>query len=390
MKVLEVTTLFPRWSNDSRGPIVYETMKALKNLGVDITVISQHGPRCHTWEEMEGIKVYRPRYFWPDSLEVLHDIGGGLPAAWERKKWTRMLFPFLLLAQTIAVRRLAPSHDLVHTQFTISAAAAVLSERFHHKPIVATVRGSDIYRIPKYPCGREFTRLTLSKCRKITTMSKHLLQTTIDLGIPKEKIEYIPPPIDFECFHSGPWEDREPFIVFIGSLIKRKGPDILIESYQKVASQFPEYTLIIVGSGPEENALLEQAENLGLNGKIKFIPRLSNTEVARLLRKSRLFVLPSLEEALGMVVVESLASGTPVIGTNVGGIPEVVPSSAGKLVAPNNPDELSEAICHLLNNVDELKAMSIYAENWARNNFISHKQNALELKEIFENVLINV
>ncbi len=389
MKVLEVTTLFPRWLNDSRGPIVYETMKALKKLGVEITVINQHGPGCKTWEELEGIKVYRPRYFWPNKLEVLHDIGGGLPAAWEKKKWTRVLFPFLLLAQTKAVLKLAPYFDLVHTQFTISAAAAVLSEHFHQKPIVATVRGSDIYRIPKYPGGKEFTRLALSKCKKITLMSKDLLYTTTNLGIPREKFEYIPPPIDFAKFHSGPWEEREPLIVFIGSLIKRKAPDVLIKAYKKVSSQYPDYTLIMVGSGPEKKSLLELVEILGLNDKIRFIPRLSSAEVSQLLRKSRLFVLPSIEEALGMVVVEALASGTPVVATNVGGIPEVTPIKAGKLVAPNDPEELSETICSMLNRVDKLKEMSIYAENWARNNFISHQQNALRLKEVFENVLLN-
>jgi len=389
MKVLEVTTLFPRWSNDSRGPIVYETTKALKKLGVDITVINQHGPGCKTWEELEGIKVYRPRYFWPDKLEVLHDIGGGLPAAWEKKKWTRVLFPFLLMAQAIAVLRLAPYYDLVHTQFTISAAAAVLGEHFHQKPIVATVRGSDIYRIPKYPGGKEFTRLALSKCNKITLMSKDLLNTTVKLGISSDKFESIPPPIDFETFYPNKWEEREPYVVFIGSLIKRKGPDVLIEAFKKVSLLFPDYTLIIVGTGPEEQNLLEQVQRLGLEGRLKFISHLVPFEIANLLRRSRLLVLPSLEEALGMVIVESLASGTPVVATNVGGIPEVLPSQAGILVSPNDPYELSDAICYLLGHPAELELMSKFGESWARSNFISHQQNALRLKSLFENVLQN-
>jgi len=387
MKVLEVTTLFPRWKNDSRGPIIYKTAKELHNLGIEVTVINQHGPNCETWEEMEGIRVYRPHYFWPNKLEILHNIGGGLPAAWEKYKWTRILFPFLLVAQTIAIIKLAPRHDIIHAHFTIPAAAAILSSLFHRKPVVATVRGSDIYRIPKYNLGRIFTRITLNKCKKITLMSRDLLEETWRIGITKEIIKYIPPPIDFENFPSGPWGDREPNILFVGSLIKRKAPDILITAFSKVSSKFPDYQLTIVGSGPEEKLLHEQARALEINDKVRFIPCLSPSEIAMLMRKSRLFVLPSLEEALGMVIVEALASGTPVIGTHVGGIPEVIPPEAGILVKPNDPDDLANAISSMLERPDQLKIQGEYAENWARQNFLTQKENAIRLREVFEEVL---
>jgi len=164
---------------------------------------------------------------------------------------------------------------------------------------------------------------------------------------------------------------------------------VLIEAFKKVSLLFPDYTLIIVGTGPEEQNLLEQVQRLGLEGRLKFISHLVPFEIANLLRRSRLLVLPSLEEALGMVIVESLASGTPVVATNVGGIPEVLPSQAGILVSPNDPYELSDAICYLLGHPAELELMSKFGESWARSNFISHQQNALRLKSLFENVLQN-
>lgn len=384
MKILEVTTLFPRWAGDGRGPIILLIARALQKEGAEVLVISQHGPKSTSRENIDGVTVFRPRYMWPAKYEILQETGGGLPAAWEKKPVSRLLFPLLLIAQMSAILRFAKHYDVIHAQFTIPAMAATLTKPFHRKPIVTTVRGSDIYRIPKFTFGKLFNRIALGGSDKITVMSKDLQQATVALGIPESKFEYLPPPIDLERFQSAEWKDREPLILYIASLIPRKGPRFLIEAFKKIEQRFPNYRLIMIGSGPEEGMLKELVTQLDIREKVQFIPSQTQEQVADWLRRASLFVLPSLEEALGMVAVEALASGTPVVGSRVGGIPEVITPETGRLVTPGDADELAITISSLLESPEVLEQMSKNARPWVEANFYSHEQNARHLLRIFD------
>ena len=388
LKILEVTTLFPRWQGDWRGPIIWQIACALQRKGVDVTVISMHGPGSPREEVVDGVRILRPRYMWPTRYEVLQGTGGGLPAAWEKRPWTRLLFPLLLISQTIAILRHARDVDLIHAQFTIPAMAASLGKPLHKKPIVATVRGSDIYRIPMIPGGKLFNQIALGGCEKITVMSRDLsLATQKQIGVPAEKIEYLPPPINMERFWPIPWQNRKPLLVYTASLIPRKGPIYLIEAFAEVLKSFPDYRLVMVGRGPEEERLKQAALANGSYEKIEFISELNQEDLAQLLRQAQLFVLPSLEEALGMVAVEAMASGTPVVGSNVGGIPEVVQPDTGALVPPGDSKALADAICVLLKDQSELQEMGSKARQWVLENFYTHDQNAEHLVRIFNDIL---
>jgi glycosyltransferase involved in cell wall biosynthesis len=383
LKILEVSTLFPRWKGDSRGPIIYQIAQNLQALGHKVSIVNMHGPGSLSYEIIDGIEIFRPRYFWPTRCEILQNTGGGLPSAWEKYPLSRLLFPPLLIAQAIAILRLAEDYDIIHAHFTLPAMAATLGKPIHQKPIVATVRGSDIYRIPKYPFGRLFNQVALSGCEKITVMSHDLGEATKELGIPSFKFEYTPPPINIERFSDFPWEQRKPQIVYIASLIPRKGPDVLLKAFQKAVKQIPQFKLIMVGSGPMEQELKLFASENGLSDQVEFIPILSQEDVAKLLQTSKLFVLPSYEEALGMVVVEALASGTPVIASRVGGIPEAVSPDNSVLVNPGDSNELADAMIRLLVDEDELIQRNRSARPWVEEHFYSHQQNALHLQRIF-------
>lgn len=387
MNILEISTLFPRWPGDSRGPIILKIAQALNRLGHRVGVINMHGPNSKSYECWDGIEIFRPRYFWPDRFESLQDTGGGLPAAWEKRPFTRLLFPLLLLAQAKAIIAHAKDYDVLHAHFTIPAMAAVLTKPIHRKPIVVTVRGSDVYRIPKYPLGKTFNHIALSKCDKITAMSHDLLNEVRAAGIPSGKLEYIPPPIDLEKFPPGIWDKREPIILYVASLIERKGPRILIEAFHRIAEEFPSFRLVMVGKGPEAPQLNQLAVDLNLKNRIEFIEYLTQDQVADLMRRATLFVLPSLEEALGMVIVEALASGLPVIGTNAGGIPEVVTPDVGMLVPPGDAPALAEAMRTLLSNPGTLAQMSERAPKHVRLHFYTHDQNAAHLVSLFSSLI---
>ena len=119
-----------------------------------------------------------------------------------------------------------------------------------------------------------------------------------------------------------------------------------------VHQALPEARLVMVGEG-DERARLEQT--IAANEMVDYV-RLAGTQtqsaVAELMRESRLFVLPSIEEGQGVVLMEALASGTPCVGTRVGGIPDVVTEDVGRLVEPGDAPALAEAIRAYLTDMD--------------------------------------
>lgn len=128
-----------------------------------------------------------------------------------------------------------------------------------------------------------------------------------------------------------PW--HRPYIFAFGRLEKIKGYDMLIEAYS-ILKQKDEYDLLIAGDGSQKEALTLQIKELGLKGKAHLIGRKNPDEIVQFASNSELNVIPSLRESFGIVALEAIASGRPVVATRAGGIPEIMSERYGVLVAP--------------------------------------------------------
>jgi len=126
----------------------------------------------------------------------------------------------------------------------------------------------------------------------------------------------------------------------------------LLQAMRLVHQALPEAKLVLVGEG-DQRARLEQfiAENV-MADYVRLAGTQPQSTVAELMRESRLFVLPSIEEGQGVVLIEALASGTPCVGSRVGGIPDVVTEDVGRLVEPGDASALAEAIRAYLTDTD--------------------------------------
>jgi glycosyltransferase involved in cell wall biosynthesis len=132
----------------------------------------------------------------------------------------------------------------------------------------------------------------------------------------------------------------------VGRLVERNGVDDLIEALALLDRD--RYQLEIVGTGPHEDALRERVRRLGLERQVRFTGWLDPIQVARRYRESDLFTLVPRVESFGNSFLEALASGLPIVGTNVDAIPELVEHSRnGMLVTPRRPRELAHAISYL-------------------------------------------
>ena len=134
-------------------------------------------------------------------------------------------------------------------------------------------------------------------------------------------------------------------ILCVGNLVSVKGHSYLIDAMQIVTRKRDDVILIIVGSGFLMKKLQKKAMELGLNGKILFIGEKKHEEIPIWMNACDVLVLPSLNEGFPTVIPEAMACGKPVIATYVGGVPEAISSSElGTLVAPKDPEALSQAI----------------------------------------------
>lgn len=153
-----------------------------------------------------------------------------------------------------------------------------------------------------------------------------------------------------EEINAGLVAPREPFVLSVGQLAPRKGQIFLVEAFSRIASRFPEWRLVLVGSSePEyERELRRRVARAGLAGRVELVgPR---DDVPHWIRRCGLYVQPSLQEALGLALQEAMARGCACVGTRAGGMPELLTPGSGGLVPPGDPEALARAMDDLLAN----------------------------------------
>jgi glycosyltransferase involved in cell wall biosynthesis len=326
------------------------------------------------------------RYLWPERLEIIQREGGGLPAIWRKSRLARLAFGPLFIAFISAIMRAAPSFDLIHAHWTLPGMAAWLGQFYHRRPFVLTVHGSDIYIAPQIPLIGALTRSMLPRSRRVIANSQALAQAARALGAPAHRLEVIPIGIDSELYHPGP-DPREPLLLFVGYLIERKGLRYLVEALPQVIRVFPQYRLAVIGEGPVRAEMEALVQSLGLAAHVTFVGHQTQRQVSQWMRRARLFILPSLEEAFGVVLLEALASGTPCIATRVGGIPEVIVPGVGHLVPPGDTAALAQAMTSMLADQDAWQQLSWNARAHVLNNCYSWEQVAGHLVDVYLTVL---
>ncbi len=347
MKIAIVSTNFPRWEDDFRVPFIIDAAKAIQAKGHTVRIITLHQPGSAEHEWIDGLEVFRARYL-PEKYEVLQKDAAGLPAAWKRGLLHKAALLPYFRALCAATAQHAGGFDLIHANWTLSGWAAHLTHRRHHCPYVVTIHGSDVFKTVGNPLLRTPVKSALQNASEIIAVSHALADAAKSLDIPANRITVIPTGIDIKKFPFAGLEDRRKILLYVGSLIPRKGVSTLITAMEQVKQRFPDYQLWIVGEGDLRESLERQAQEADLADRVIFLGPQSQAEVARLMRQAKLFILPSTEEGQGVVLVEAMASGTPCIGSDAGGIPTVITPETGRIFPAGDSGALFEAISVLL------------------------------------------
>ncbi|MBI3753107.1 MAG: glycosyltransferase family 4 protein [Deltaproteobacteria bacterium] len=211
------------------------------------------------------------------------------------------------------------------------------------------------------------SRLTYSLLpHKVVTTSEYVRQYLISLRIPPEKIIAAPTGVDMRIFNIDAAkdvlkkelniDDDTNVIGTVAILRFKKGHHILIEAVPEVLKVFPKTVFVFAGDGPQEGNIKNKIKELNLTDKV-FLLGLRQ-DIPDILKSLDIFALPTLQESLPQSVLQAMAMGKPVIGTKVGGVPEVVEDgTSGILVEPENPHALAEAIIGLLKDKERMKKM---------------------------------
>jgi glycosyltransferase involved in cell wall biosynthesis len=266
------------------------------------------------------------------------------------------LAPALLAAASYrAIRRSFGSlddFDLIDAHyFYPDGVAAALLGRWFDKPVMITGRGSDLNLIPQYRLARRQIRWATRQAKALVTVSGALGQRLIELGAEREKVSVLRNGVDLNKFRPldrdfirKDLDFRRKILLSVGNLVALKGHDLAIESL----SDLQEAELVIIGSGPLENHLRNLARTRHLEDRVRFVGTLSQEELVRYYNGADCLVLCSSREGMPNVLLESLACGTPVVATPVGGNVEVITSkAAGVLMHDRSAGALVAAVRNL-------------------------------------------
>lgn len=261
--------------------------------------------------------------------------------------------------------------DIIHGHYLFPAgAAAVEVGREYGIKTYITAHGSDMFEVyKKQPLMRSTIKKVLKGADVVLAVSNALRHEIIATGVKgiSDKTRLSWNSVDINKFSDGrnDYFKREyqlydkPIVLFVGNLIKRKNVDSLLEA-KKISST--DYYLVVVGDGPLFKKLKKKVKEENIRDVI-FTG--SRDDVENIIPSCDVLILPSYSESFGLVLIEALACGKPVIGSDVGGITEIITKHVGLLVNPNKISSIAMAIDKVIGDDDFRYMLSLNARDRA-------------------------
>jgi teichuronic acid biosynthesis glycosyltransferase TuaC len=328
-----------------------------------------------------GYLVHRPRYLYPVPKSLLYPHAGSAMA---------------LSVSRYAAHLERPDVIHAHWSYPDGAAASVLRERFR-SALVVHARGT-LERViaEQSPRYRAMIGRPLQAADAVVANSEALYEDCLRLGVKPAQLTVIPNGVDTECFK--PRDKAESkralglsvelmLILFCGYLREVKGVDLLAQVISPLCAARPKLDVALVGSGELEGRLRRELGPLIKARRVLMPGALPQPQVAGYMQAADLLVLPSRSEARGNVILEALACGTPVAAADVGGIPELMRPSHGRLFAPGCTQTLMRTLLALSDDPAQLQQLGAAASIFVEQSGLSWQAHGTALHALYQRLL---
>lgn len=360
LNVLWLTSSYPRSEDDSASIFLRYLAENLALSQVKVHILAPDHPDVANFSLPDSLTLSHFQYFFPPRFEKLA-YGSGILPNLRAEPWLYLQVPFFIFAMFIsatwAILRRRPELIHAHWIFPQGTVAVVLGKLFRI-PVIVTAHGGDAFALKGGVLSR-VKRWTVQLCAMWTS---NTLATAKAIASSK-RFCVIPMGIDFQSFSSGTpkhlgfsQHSHKLILLFVGRLVAKKGMDSLIRAIAKLPDDHRKrIDLWVVGDGIERARLESLAKDLRVEGNVFFYGKVPNKQLPAYYAAADIFVAPSVidsdgdTEGQGVILLEAMASGTPVIASDIGGIGEVIDNGrTGVLVPAGNSEQLAEAISALL------------------------------------------
>ncbi len=374
MKILMLTWEYPPRIVGGIARVVHDLSHRLIKDGHDVTVVTYKEGNTPDFENDKGVKVYRVNNYMINPNNFID--------------WVMQL-NFNMSAKATELIIKEGGFDVIHAHDWLVAYAAKNLKNAFNIPIVSTIHATEAGRnsgihddTQRYINDTEWM-LTYESTEVIVNSNfmKGDLQRLF--GLPFEKINVIANGINLTNFNGIERDyefrrqyaaDNEKIILFLGRLVYEKGIQHLISAMPKILEGYHDAKLVIAGKGGMIDELRQQAKNMGIENKVYFAGYLNSKQVCKMYKAADISVFPSTYEPFGIVALEAMLAGNPVVVSDVGGLNEIVTHGVdGMKCYAGNSNSIADSILELLYNpqlcdniVKKAKAKVKEEYNWAK------------------------
>lgn len=415
MNVLVISHLYPTSAQPLSGIFVQQQIEALHEQGVEVTLVNPTPwfPRALKRKGKWGKYAEVPSYEVHQGMDIYHPKVLEFPRGY--------FFAYYPLTYRLGMRKVLAKlirekkPDLIHAHVAHpDGAAAVAFGQKYNLPVVVTIHGQDFaHTLNRSPRCAQSVKDTLREARRVILVSDKLrenygleqwaddltkyrvIYNGAEFGEQMQTEEPQQRPDALATENSSLVVDgsrdtaRRPVLLTVGFLRKPKGHAYVLEAlaHSKLLQDYPNLIYRIVGDGAERANLEAQVASLGLENHVEFLGSLPHPQAIEEMAKCDVFVMPSWDEAFGVVYLEALSQGKPVIGTKGEGIaPLLNREGVGLTVRPRNAEDIRVALEKLLKNPELAQEMGQKGQKLVYENF-TWAHNAQKTLEIYQECL---